>query len=181
MQQSGQDDLRRKRQRRRDGPRRERAVIRTVRHTAGQVAAKASCKTSDAPGDRAGTVAGGDPPYLLAVIFEAFRIADGVLLLHVGGATAVLEVIARLTAHVGILDAAEVYPDMRQLVHEQRPAVQKFVSVQLLPAIRRRPGAITPRGECMRRRAQAEHIENQGFVVSLPSVLLETGLRLPPV
>src|SRR5688500_17307053 len=116
MQQSGQYDLRRERQRCRDRPRRERAVIRPVRHTASQVAAKASGDASDAPGLGAGTVAGGNSPHVLTIIAKPFRITDGVLLLHVGGATAVLEVIARLAAHVGILDAAEVDPDMRQLV-----------------------------------------------------------------
>jgi hypothetical protein len=89
---------------------------------------------------------------VLAVAREFFRVADCVLLLNVGGAAAVLEVINRAPAHVLVLYAAKIYPDVRELMNKKRAGVQVFVIVKLLPAVSARPRLITFGGQRVRRR-----------------------------
>ena len=142
---------------------------------------EAPCDASHSTCRRSRAVTRRDAPGVLAIAAEAPRIPNGVLLVHVGCATAVLEVVHRLAAHEGVLDAAEVHPHVGELMHEQRGAVQKLVAVQSLPAIRRRPCEIAFLGQGVRRRAKAEHVQNQRLVVSLPVIGQEAGFRLPPV
>ena len=76
-------------------------------------------------------VARREPPAQFAVVGKAtgFRIAYS--LLDIGGPPAVLEVVDPLVAHEGVLDAAEVDPDVRELVGEQRAGVEVFEVVEL--------------------------------------------------
>ena len=179
MLQGGKHDLGRKWQRCDDGPWRQRAIIRTVRHASSDVSKEAPRDSSDPARRRSRAVARGDAPSVLTVVAEALRIANAVLLVHIGRATAVLKVVKRLSAHEGILDAAKVNPHVRELMHEQRGAVEKFVAVQLLPAIGRRPREIALRGQGVRWRAEAEHVQDQRLVISLPAIAQEAGFRLP--
>ena len=55
-------------------------------------------------------------------IAEIMRTALCVLLVHIGCAAAVLEIIQALFPYVVALDAAKVYPDMRELMNEKRAA-----------------------------------------------------------
>ena len=179
--QGGKHDLRSERQRCDDGPRSQRAVIRTIRHASRDIPKEAPCDSSRSARRRTRAVTRRDAPGVLAIVAEALGIPNGVLLVHVGCATAVLEVVNRLPAHEGILDAAEVNPQVGELMHEQRGAVKKFVAVQPLPAIGRRPGEIALLGQGVRRRAKAEHVQNQRLVISLPAMSQEAGFRLPPM
>src|SRR5947209_4281760 len=76
---------------------------------------------------RAGAIARRNPPDVFTVAFELSRITDRILLLHVGRAATVLEVINSLPAHELILDAAKVYPQVRELVDEERASVEELV------------------------------------------------------
>src|SRR4029453_14466672 len=84
---------------------------------------------------RTRAVARRDAPDVLAIVAKAPRIPHRVLLVHVCRAAAVFKVVDGVPPHEGILYAAEVDPQMRELVHEQRRAVEKFVTVQTPPAI----------------------------------------------
>jgi hypothetical protein len=57
-------------------------------------------------------------------------VANGILLLRVGCAAAVLEVIRSVIPHEGILYVPKVYPNMRELMSEKRVGVKIFVSVK---------------------------------------------------
>src|SRR6185369_10000408 len=89
----------------------------------------------------AGPVAGSDPPASIVDVLEAERIADRVLLLYQRRPAAVLEVVAVAFAHVGVANAAKVAPDVRHLVDEEGPRIQKADAVDLLPLV-----GVAPRG-----------------------------------
>ena len=90
----------------------------------------------------AGAVARGDAPAVLAVAGELERVAARVLLLDVGRLAAVLEVVDVVLAHERVLDAAEVDPEVRELVREQRPGVEELAAVDLLPLVGRAVGGV---------------------------------------
>jgi len=69
---------------------------------------------------------------VFAVANKLKGVPDRVLLLDVGRLPAVLEIIAAALAHVGIPDAAEIDPQVRELVGEQRPGVEQLAAVDLL-------------------------------------------------
>src|SRR5438874_1772707 len=70
---------------------------------------------------------------------------------------------------------------MRELMREQRAGVQILPAIYFLPRVRGAPRGVTLRGQRVHRRAQAEYIQEQGFIVPLPPVWQETGLRFPAV
>ena len=115
---------------------------------------------------------------VLAHALQLQRIADGVLLLDQGRAPAVLEVVDALVAHVGIADAAEVDPDVRHLVDEERAGIDVVDVVDVLPLVGAAPGGIGGRADGMRRRAERQHVEDQGLVVAFPAVGEEARARL---
>src|SRR5262245_46732299 len=117
----GNHDLRCERQRGDDHPRRQRAVVGTVGRTAGAVPIELALDPVHPPGLEAGPVTRGDAPAVLAVAGELERILPRILLMDVGRPPAVLEVIAPVVAHELVLDAAEIDPEMRELVREERP------------------------------------------------------------
>ena len=124
----------------------------------------------------------GDAPAVLAVALELPRIADPVLLMSVGRAAAVLEVVAVLCPHEGVPDAAEVDPDVRELVNEERPRVEELLAVETAPAIGRGRMPRSSRGrERVGRRTQREQVEDQGLAVPAPAVAKEPALGSPAV
>src|SRR5215204_1477017 len=140
-------DLRREGERGDHSPGGERAVVRAVRDGARVVVVEAPRDAFDPARGRAGAVARRDAPAILAVADELLRITNRILLLHVAGAAAVLEVINASRAHEVILNAAKVYPDVGELVNEERPGVEEFNAVKFLPAIGLRPGFVTLAGQ----------------------------------
>src|SRR5216683_478536 len=64
---------------------------------------------------------------------------------------------------------------------EQRPRVEKLVTVKLLPLVSPGPSLIALFRQRVRRRGQTEDVKNQGFVVALPSILDESAFRSPPM
>src|SRR5690606_26898224 len=97
---------------------------------------------ADLPPGGAGSVAGGESPADIAVPGKAAWVPDGVLPLDVHRAPAVLEVVEPALPHVPILDPAEVHPDVRQVVNEERAGVDVLDPVDPLPAVGREPGVV---------------------------------------
>jgi hypothetical protein len=64
---------------------------------------------------------------------------DRILPLNVRRATTVLEVVGSAVAHDVVLNSAKVDPDVRELVDEEGPAIQKLDPITLLPAVTRGP------------------------------------------
>ena len=64
-----------------------------------------------------------NPQQCPAIVRELERVVDRVLALHIGRASAVLEIVDALGTHEGILDTVKVEPDMEELVREQRPRI----------------------------------------------------------
>src|SRR5207244_5987302 len=93
-------------------PRGARAIVRAVRRAPGDVIEEAPLDPVEDAHGPAGAVARRKTPAILAVALEPQGIADGVLLLHVGLPAAVLEVVEAVLAHEGVLNAAEVDPDV---------------------------------------------------------------------
>src|SRR6186713_3088647 len=83
----------------------------------------------------AGAVAGGESPDVGAVFEEALRIRDRIGPLRVDRAARVLEVVDVALAHRRIADAAEVDPDVRILVPEQRREAQVLVAHEAAPGM----------------------------------------------
>src|SRR5688572_7791141 len=105
-------DLGRKRQRGDYRPRGEGAIVRSVRDAARHIVEELSFDAIQLERRRPRTVARRNPPAVLAVKSEFPRIADAVLLLHIGGTAAVLKVVEVPRTHVVVLNPAEVYPDV---------------------------------------------------------------------
>ena len=127
----------------------------------------------------AGAEAGGEPPTVLTVPLEPHGVAQGVLLLNNGGPAAVLEIVGPLFPHERILDAAQVDPDVRELVDEERRREEVIDVVEVLPLIGPAPRAVALRGQWVCGRAQAEDVEQHRLAVSLPAVAQETGPGFP--
>src|SRR5690606_34432359 len=102
-----------------DCPRRNGAVVRSVRRAASDVIEERALDAVDASCRPAGAVARGDTPEILAVAGERKRIAYRVLALHLRRTAAVLEVVDPLLMHEGVLNASKIQPDVRVLVHEE--------------------------------------------------------------
>src|SRR4030095_15926750 len=104
-------------------------------------------------------------------------IADRILLLHKRRLPAVLEVVAAVRPHEFVANAAKVDPHMRELMGEERPRVEQFTVVDVLPLVSRTIGAITLGRQRMRWRTESEDIEQQAFVITLVAVLDQPVLR----
>src|SRR5450759_3685544 len=176
-----QHDLRRERQRGDRRPRGDGAVVRPGRDAPRLVVVEAALDTHDPASGGAGAVARRKPPAIFAVALELSRVADRVLLLGERGAAAVLEVVNAALAHVVVADAAKVYPDVRELVNEERPGVQELLAVELLPAVRPCPCLVAALWQGVRRRSQAEHGQENRLAVALPPGFQKPVLRLPCV
>ncbi len=177
----GQHDLGGERQRTHHRPGRDGAVVGSVWHASSQVTEELALDAAYFDRIGSGTVARCDSPTPRAIARELERIVYRVSLLHIGSATAVLEVVDSFGAHEGVLNAAKVYPDMRELVGEQRSGVQVFLFVRSFPTVGRRPGGIGALGKRMRGRAQPQDIQQHRLVVAFPTVLKEPALGLPAV
>jgi hypothetical protein len=68
---------------------------------------------------------------------------------------------------------------MRELMDEERTGVEKLVPVKLLPLITPGPCRVALCGQRVRRRSKAENVKNQGFVVTLPTILDESAFGFP--
>src|SRR6185437_7671403 len=121
-----------------------------------QVVVECALDAVDLPHGRARSGAGGNAPAMLAIAGPVPRILDAVLLVDVGGPTTVLKVVDALLTHQGVLNAAEVDPDVRKLVDEERAGVEKLVAINLLPGVGRGPVPVGVGGQRVRRRAKAE-------------------------
>ena len=122
-----------------------------------------------------------ESPDFAVVAAPAHRIGRRVFALRIGRAPAVLEIIDALRAHEIVLDAAEIDPDVRVLVAEQRPERQEFLAAELAPVVLvglrpLLPGIVVDR---MRRRAERQDVEQHGFVVAAPVEAQEAGFRPP--
>ena len=129
----------------------------------------------------AGTVAGGQPPQVLAVAGPARGIGDRVVALRAHGQARVLEVVRIVAAHEIVADAAEVDPRGAVLVAEQRPEGQKGFAVERAPVARvgARPGLPRRGLQRMAGRAQRQDVEQVGLVVALPVVRDELAAGRP--
>ena len=172
-------DVRRERQRCKRRPAGEGPIVRSVRHAARRIAEQAPRLAGHAGQLVARAITRRQAPAVFVVTGEFVRVALRVFALDKRRAPAVLEVVAALLAHEAILDAAKIDPRMRELVHEQRPAVQEIVAVQVLPLVGRGPCVVAVAFEGMRRRAQREHVEHDRLVVALPAVVQESAFGLP--
>src|SRR6185295_5879264 len=100
-----------------------------VRHAARHIIEEAALDVTDLPHRPAGSIARGQAPEVLAVAHECERVMNRVLLLDVGRSPAVLEVVDALAAHEDILDSTEVDPQVRELMDEERAAMQELVPI----------------------------------------------------
>src|SRR5262249_45579463 len=128
-------DLRSKWQRRHRDPRRQGAVVGTKWHPARVVIIELSLNTFDDPFFPPRSVGSRDPPAELAVAFEFERVAPRVLLLNVGRLAAVLEVVAVVLSHKRVTQTSKIDPELRELVCEERPAVEQLATVDLPPFV----------------------------------------------
>src|SRR5262249_15166473 len=127
--QGGHDDLGCERQRGDDDPGRYGAVVRPERRAARDIAEEFAIRAADLAFGGSRPVACGDPPAILAIAGEAHGIADRIFLLDEGRLPAVLEIVAAAPAHDLIPYAAEVDPEMRELMREERPRIEHFAAV----------------------------------------------------
>ena len=103
------------------------------------------------------------------------------------GAAGVLEIVERtaerrtLLTHEGVLDPAEIDPEVGELVNEERAGVEQPVGVDALSGTRRTPRRAGLGGDRVRWRAECEDVENQRLVVPTPTVVQEPRLRSPSV
>src|SRR5262249_56193931 len=171
----GNDDLRGERQRGDHDPRGDGTVVRAERGATGVVVEELPLYPVHDPLHPAGAVAGRQSPAVLPVAGELQRVMDRVGLVHESRLPAVLEVVAPVVVHEGVTEAAEVNPQVRGLLGEQRPGVEQLAAVELLPLVRRAEGGVALRGQRVRRRAQAQHVQEQSLVVALPAVREEAA------
>jgi len=81
--------------------------------------------------------------------------------MNVGRATAVVEIVAALAAHIFVLNSTKIDPDMRELMCEERSRIQKFLVVDLSRLVGGGPLRIAFDRQRMRRRAQAQQVDQQ--------------------
>ena len=70
---------------------------------------------------------------------------------------------------------------MRELVREERSGVKIVVSVRVLPSIGRTPCGVAAVRQRICGRAERKHVEQERFIVTLPTILEEAAFRLPAV
>src|SRR5262249_39740432 len=131
----GDHNLRRKRERGKNDPRGDGAVVGTKRGAARNVVEELALNAVHRALAPARSVAGRETPAVRAVTREVHRIADGVLLLDEGRLPAVLEVVAAAVPHELVADAAKIYPHVGKLVREERARVEQLSIVDGLPLV----------------------------------------------
>ena len=129
-----QHDLRRERQRCGHGPWRDGSVVGAV----GCIVIERAFDALDAACCPARPVARGQAPKVFTIARKPQRVSDGAFPPHVGGAAAVLAVVNAVVAREGVLDAAQIQPDVRILVDEKRAAV--VLRLNYLPSLCRNDG-----------------------------------------
>ena len=179
MAQRRQGKLGRERQRRERRARVDGAVVGPIGHAARGIAEKAALPAVDLQRRETGSVARGDAPAILAIAFEFVRIAPCIFALDIRGAPAVFEIVAVLLAHEAIAYAGEIDPGMGKMMNEERPGIEKLVIVDVLPLVGRGPRREAVRRQWMRRRRQAQHVENGRLAIALPAIVQKSALRLP--
>src|ERR1022692_4599777 len=105
----------------------------------------------------------GQSPAVFTIGVELARIADGVLLLHVCRPAAVFKVIDALAAHVRVLDATKINPQVRELMDKKWAGEQELIVVNLPPLVSGGPDGVGFGGQGMRWRTQAEQVQEQRF------------------
>ena len=118
---SGDHDLRGERQRGDHNPRSDCAVVGAVGRPAGDVFVELPLDLVHRSLHPARAITGREPPTVLPVALELQRVPDGVLLLHKGRLPTVLEVVGAVLAHEGVADAAEIDPQVRELMLNSGP------------------------------------------------------------
>src|SRR6202140_5673449 len=68
---------------------------------------------------------------------------------------------------------------MRQLMDEEGPCIEEVVPVQVFPLIRQGPCLEARTGQWIRRRTEAEHVEDECLAVPFPAVTQEAMFWLP--
>src|SRR5580658_851680 len=114
-----QYDLGCKRQRRRYSPRRDGAVIRSVRDPSVHIIEEVPHNAIHFDTVGTGTIACGNSPAMAAIALELQRVSDGILLLRISCTPAVFEIVDPFITHESVLNTTEVDPDMGELVREQ--------------------------------------------------------------
>ncbi|OPZ13980.1 MAG: hypothetical protein BWZ07_00183 [Alphaproteobacteria bacterium ADurb.BinA280] len=123
----------------------------------------------------------GKPPDVTAIAFETLRIGNGIGTLRQGRAPAVFEVVDTLGAHVLILDAPKVDPDMAVLMSEHGAKSKMLLSVVAPPALRILALPLRPClfADGMRGRTQRQYVNQHTFVVAHPVVADEAAFGMP--
>src|SRR4030095_16464768 len=137
------DDFRSKRERGDDDPRGDSAVVWTEWGASSDVIEELAFDAVDYTLPPTRSVACRKAPTVFAVADEIPGIADRVFLLHKRRLPAVLEVVAAVRPHEFVANAAKVDPHMRELMGEERPRVEQFTTVDILPLVSPTKGAIT--------------------------------------
>ena len=120
----GDHDFRSERQGRYYNPWSQRAVVRAKWRPAGTVIVELSLDPVDHSLFPPGTVGCCNPPAEFVVAYEFQRVTSRVLLVNIGCLTTVLEIITVVLPHERVTEAAEIDPEMRELMCEERPGVQ---------------------------------------------------------
>ncbi len=177
--QCGQRRLRRERQRGQHGRRRQRAVIRPIRHAARGVTEQVALLVGHPLHLVGGAVAGGQAPAVAVVADELVRVEFRVAALHLHRAAAVLEIVRSLLAHERVAHVAQVQPRLRVVVHEQRAGVEEVLVVEVLPLVGRGPAGVAVGRNRMGGRAQRQRVQHDRLAVALPAVVQVAALRFP--
>jgi hypothetical protein len=172
-------DLRREGERGQHDPGRERSVVGSVGRSAGDVVQELAFDPSHRPRSPARAVRGRDSPAPFSVANEAVRIADRIVPMDVRRLTAVLEIVRAALPHEGVANAPEIYPEVGELVREQRAGVEDVPPVDIPPSVGRRVCSIALLRQREARRAEAEDVDEQGLVVAPPAVRDEAILGAP--
>ena len=106
-------------------------------------------------------------------------IAPRVFALNIDGAPAVLEIVAVFLAHEAIAYAGEIDPGLGIVMNEKRPGIEKLAIVDVLPLIGRGPRREAVGRQRVRRRRQAQNVENGRLAIALPAIVQKSAFRLP--
>jgi len=124
-------DLRGERQRRDNYPRSDRAVIGTIGCPASVIAVKLPLDPVHGPFVPIGAIGCCNSPTEFPVARELQRVADRVLSMNIRCLPAVLEVVGAMLAHESVAQIAEIDPQVRELVREERTGVEELLSREL--------------------------------------------------
>src|SRR5437867_6070360 len=104
-------------------------------HAPRAVATKQSPPAGVLDHDVSRSIAGGDSPDRGPVVAATTGVGDGIGALSVDRAPAVLEVVEAAPLHIRVADVAEIRPDMRVLVTEQRRKAQELLTEERAPLL----------------------------------------------